>query len=59
VPSLAQLPPGCRFQDRCAFVLSACRGDEPALRGPTGRLAACVRVDERGLDLSLAAGDAP
>jgi peptide/nickel transport system ATP-binding protein/oligopeptide transport system ATP-binding protein len=32
VPSLLALPQGCRFQDRCPFVIDACRGDEPSLR---------------------------
>ena len=32
VPSLLDLPPGCRFQDRCPYVIDACRGEEPALR---------------------------
>jgi peptide/nickel transport system ATP-binding protein len=33
VPSLLQLPAGCRFQDRCAWVTSECRVREPML-GP-------------------------
>ena len=32
VPSLLQLPPGCRFQDRCSFSGDECRGKEPELR---------------------------
>jgi oligopeptide/dipeptide ABC transporter ATP-binding protein len=32
VPSLLQLPQGCRFQDRCSFAIDACRGKEPELR---------------------------
>ncbi len=32
VPNMLHLPRGCRFQDRCSFVIDACRGDEPALR---------------------------
>jgi oligopeptide/dipeptide ABC transporter ATP-binding protein len=32
VPSLLELPQGCRFQDRCAYVIDACRGKEPDLR---------------------------
>ena len=33
VPSLANLPDGCNFQDRCAFATDKCRGEhgEPAL----------------------------
>ncbi len=32
VPSLLDLPKGCRFQDRCTFVKDACRTSEPELR---------------------------
>jgi oligopeptide/dipeptide ABC transporter ATP-binding protein len=32
VPNLLHLPKGCRFQDRCSFVLDQCRGIEPDLR---------------------------
>jgi peptide/nickel transport system ATP-binding protein len=31
VPSLSKLPKGCRFQDRCPFVMDKCRVDEPVL----------------------------
>jgi len=31
VPNLAQLPPGCRFQDRCPEVIGVCREKEPKL----------------------------
>ncbi len=31
VPSLAQLPPGCRFQNRCPHVMPRCHRDAPAL----------------------------
>ena len=31
VPSLANLPKGCRFQDRCSHVMDKCRAQEPAL----------------------------
>ena len=31
VPRLDALPPGCRFQDRCALVTERCRGEAPAL----------------------------
>ena len=33
VPSLANLPRGCRFQDRCTQVHEKCREQEPSLRG--------------------------
>ena len=32
VPSLLDLPKGCRFQDRCKYVTEECRAEEPALR---------------------------
>lgn len=32
VPSIANLPQGCRFQDRCELVIDACRGNEPELK---------------------------
>lgn len=31
VPSLSQLPKGCRFQDRCKYVTDKCKVTEPAL----------------------------
>jgi peptide/nickel transport system ATP-binding protein len=31
VPSLRNLPPGCRFAGRCAYVMDICRVEEPAL----------------------------
>jgi peptide/nickel transport system ATP-binding protein len=48
VPDLSQLPRGCRFQQRCARVIDACREAEPELRGPPGRAAACVHVAREG-----------
>jgi peptide/nickel transport system ATP-binding protein len=45
VPDLALLPHGCRFQERCEYVHAACKLEEPALRGPEGRRAACVLVE--------------
>ena len=32
VPSLHELPAGCKFQDRCPAVAEQCRREEPALR---------------------------
>ena len=32
VPNLLQLPKGCRFQERCQYVIDSCRGVEPDLR---------------------------
>jgi oligopeptide/dipeptide ABC transporter ATP-binding protein len=36
VPNLLELPPGCRFADRCHRAEARCRGDEPALLRPPG-----------------------
>jgi peptide/nickel transport system ATP-binding protein/oligopeptide transport system ATP-binding protein len=32
VPNLLDLPQGCRFQERCSFVVDSCRASEPELR---------------------------
>jgi oligopeptide/dipeptide ABC transporter ATP-binding protein len=32
VPNLLDLPPGCRFQDRCKYVIEDCHKREPELR---------------------------
>ncbi len=32
MPDLARLPPGCRFQTRCPFVMDRCKAEEPKLR---------------------------
>ena len=32
VPNLLELPPGCRFQERCVHVVDSCRQSEPDLR---------------------------
>jgi peptide/nickel transport system ATP-binding protein len=43
VPSLLDLPPGCRFASRCQFVKSICTEQEPALREVRpGHKVACV-----------------
>lgn len=44
VPSLLELPQGCRFQERCSFVTEACKGVEPSLREVNpGHSIRCVR----------------
>ena len=32
MPDLARLPPGCRFNTRCPFVMDICRKEEPKLK---------------------------
>jgi oligopeptide/dipeptide ABC transporter ATP-binding protein len=49
VPSLAALPPGCRFAPRCAYAEPACNDGEPPLRRFGARAHACRR------DLALGA----
>ena len=44
VPSLTELPKGCRFQTRCKYVMDVCRGAEPALRQPPGARIADHRI---------------
>jgi peptide/nickel transport system ATP-binding protein len=45
VPSPLRLPPGCRFADRCPFVLARCRAESPPLREvEAGHFSACWRA---------------
>jgi oligopeptide/dipeptide ABC transporter ATP-binding protein len=50
VPRPESLPNGCKFSDRCPFVIPRCREEEPALRRIElkggGHLARCIRVEE-------------
>ena len=43
VPSLYDLPDGCRFQNRCPYAMSACETEPPALRvvGNPDHVASC------------------
>lgn len=44
VPDLRQLPPGCRFQERCEWVHEACRQKEPELKEVSpGHFNRCVK----------------
>ena len=49
VPELVDLPAGCPFADRCAWVIDACRAGlpEPVVVGPA-HTARCIRVTEAG-----------
>jgi oligopeptide/dipeptide ABC transporter ATP-binding protein len=47
VPTLAELPPGCRFQNRCAFREERCEREEPVLEDVQGdHRVACLRWRE-------------
>lgn len=46
VPSLENLPAGCRFQERCKFVTEKCRKVEPTLKSLSpNHQAACWRLE--------------
>jgi len=48
-PSPVDPPPGCRFAQRCPFVIDRCRRELPILAvSNAGHLVACHRVDELG-----------
>lgn len=50
VPNPGDWPTGCRFQDRCPYVVEECAHTEKdgtiRLRGPADRQARCIRTDE-------------
>jgi oligopeptide/dipeptide ABC transporter ATP-binding protein len=47
VPRPGALPPGCKFSDRCRFVISDCRVAEPALEEiEKNHYARCIRAKE-------------
>jgi oligopeptide/dipeptide ABC transporter ATP-binding protein len=47
VPKPGSLPPGCKFSDRCEYVIPECRTAEPELRPIYGKnLARCIRAEE-------------
>lgn len=47
VPSLSNLPSGCRFHPRCPFATDKCRAEEPVLRDVgNGQTAACWLAEE-------------
>ena len=47
VPSPADIPPGCRFHTRCAYVIDRCRSEDPGLHTlAPGHLSACHRAEE-------------
>jgi oligopeptide/dipeptide ABC transporter ATP-binding protein len=47
VPRPGHLPPGCKFSDRCEYVIPGCRTEEPLLRSIRGtQRARCIRSEE-------------
>ncbi len=47
VPRPDKLPPGCKFADRCSYVVPECQKEEPALREIVpGQFARCIRSEE-------------
>lgn len=48
VPEPDKLPPGCKFSDRCRFVIDECKENEPELiqTWNLGHLVRCIRVKE-------------
>jgi oligopeptide/dipeptide ABC transporter ATP-binding protein len=47
VPNLLDLPKGCRFQERCKYVVDDCRANEPELKTLAGgRQVRCIRSEE-------------
>jgi oligopeptide/dipeptide ABC transporter ATP-binding protein len=47
VPRPDKLPPGCKFSDRCRYMIPECQGEEPALRKIVpGHFARCIRSEE-------------
>jgi oligopeptide/dipeptide ABC transporter ATP-binding protein len=47
VPGPGKLPSGCKFSDRCRYVIPDCQRDEPALREiDPGHFARCIRSEE-------------
>ncbi len=47
VPRPDELPPGCKFSDRCQYMIPDCQKEEPALREIIpGHFARCIRSEE-------------
>jgi oligopeptide/dipeptide ABC transporter ATP-binding protein len=47
VPRPDNLPPGCKFSDRCSYMIPECQREEPALREILPRhFARCIRSEE-------------
>jgi len=47
VPRPDEIPPGCKFSDRCRYMIPECRREEPVLREVTpAHFARCIRAEE-------------
>jgi oligopeptide/dipeptide ABC transporter ATP-binding protein len=47
VPKPNELPPGCKFSDRCSYMTTTCQKEEPALRKISpDHFARCIRSEE-------------
>lgn len=46
VPDPIDLPPGCRFADRCPEVMDECRVEEPRMYDVEGRETRCILYDD-------------
>jgi peptide/nickel transport system ATP-binding protein len=54
VPRPEELPPGCKFSDRCGYMIPACTEKEPDLREISpGHFARCIRAEEMQWTLSM------
>jgi oligopeptide/dipeptide ABC transporter ATP-binding protein len=54
VPKPDELPPGCKFSNRCPYMIPACQEEEPALREITpGHFSRCIKSEEIKWTLSM------
>ena len=60
VPELIDLPPGCPFADRCAWVIDACRAAPPPPEPlGAGHAARCIRLEAVRASSGLGGGPLP
>jgi oligopeptide/dipeptide ABC transporter ATP-binding protein len=46
VPRPDKLPPGCKFSDRCSYMIPECQREEPVLREILpGHIARCIKAE--------------
>ncbi|MCQ6530417.1 ABC transporter ATP-binding protein [Bacillus mycoides] len=53
IPSLTEMPQGCRFSPRCMFATEKCFTEEPLLQSINSRKIACWNHDQVNSDFSL------